>query len=95
MLAGDLGEADAKDLAPAFRDAAMGLSVGQVSEPIRSDQGLHLLAVCGKRSNRRRASTTTQIENRLIGEELQMITKRYMRDLRNSATIEVRTSEGS
>src|SRR6185312_2365582 len=51
VLAGDLGEADAKDLAPAFRDAAMALGVGQISEPIRSDQGLHILAVCNKRSH--------------------------------------------
>jgi peptidyl-prolyl cis-trans isomerase SurA len=95
VLAGDLGEADAKDLAPAFRDAAMGLSIGQVSDPIRSDQGLHLLAVCNKRSNSAQGLDHDAIENRLIGEELQMINKRYIRDLRNSASIEVRTSEGS
>jgi peptidyl-prolyl cis-trans isomerase SurA len=95
VLAGDLGEADAKDLAPAFRDAAMALSVGQISEPIRSDQGLHLLAVCSKRSNSAQGLDHDAIENRLIGEELQMINKRYIRDLRNSASIEVRASQGS
>jgi peptidyl-prolyl cis-trans isomerase SurA len=92
VLAGDLGEADAKDLAPAFRDAAVALAVGQVSDPIRSDQGLHLLAVCGKRSNTAQGLDHDAIENRLIGEELQMINKRYIRDLRNSASIEVRSA---
>jgi peptidyl-prolyl cis-trans isomerase SurA len=90
VLAGDLGEAEAKDLAPAFRDAALGLSVGDVSEPIRSDQGLHLLAVCSKRSNTAQGLDHDQIENRLIGEQLQMINKREIRDLRNSASIELR-----
>jgi peptidyl-prolyl cis-trans isomerase SurA len=92
VLAGDLGEADAKDLAPAFRDAAMTLNVGQISEPIRSDQGLHLIAVCGKRSNTAQGLDHDQIENRLIGERLEMINRRSIRDLRNSASIEVRQS---
>lgn len=93
VLAGDLGEADAKDLAPAFRDAAMALGVGQISDPIRSDQGLHILAVCSKRSNSAQGLDHDQIENRLVGQELDMIRKREIRDLRNSASIEVRTSQ--
>ena len=93
VLAGDLGEADAKDLAPAFRDAALALPAGQVSEPIRSDQGLHLLVVCNKRSSAAQGLNHDQIENQLIGEQLQMINKRYLRDLRNSASIEVRESQ--
>jgi len=93
VLAGDLGEADAKDLAPAFRDAASSLPVGQVSEPIRSDQGLHLLMVCGKRSNAAQGLNHDQIENQLMGEQLEMIRKRYLRDLRNSASIEVRETQ--
>jgi peptidyl-prolyl cis-trans isomerase SurA len=92
VLAGDLGEADLKDLAPAFRDAASDLSVGQVSEPVRSDQGLHLLAVCNKRTNAAQGMDHDQIANYLTGVQLQMINKRYLRDLRNSAAIEVRQS---
>jgi peptidyl-prolyl cis-trans isomerase SurA len=93
VLAGDLGEAEAKDLAPAFRDAALALPVGEISEPIRSDQGLHLLAVCNKRSNTAQGLDHDQIENRLMGEQLQMINKREIRDLRNSASIELRTAQ--
>jgi peptidyl-prolyl cis-trans isomerase SurA len=93
VLAGDLGEADAKDLAPAFRDAATNLPIGQISEPIRSDQGLHLLVVCGKRSNTAQGLTREQIESQLMGEQLQMIEKRQRRDLRSSASIEVRETQ--
>jgi len=93
VLAGDLGEAEAKDLAPAFRDAAVGLPVGAISEPIRSEQGLHILAVCGKRSNGAQGLTHDQIENRLMGEQLEMINRREIRDLRNSASIEVREAQ--
>ncbi len=90
VVAGDLGEAETKDLAPAFRDAADRLGVGQVSDPIRTDAGLHLVAVCSKRLGGAQTLTRDEIENRLYGQELAMIAKRQLRDLRNSATIETR-----
>jgi peptidyl-prolyl cis-trans isomerase SurA len=90
VVAGDLGEAEITDLAPAFQDAANSLKVGQVSDPIRTDAGLHLIAVCGKRQSGAQAPTHDQIENRLRGQQLALISKRYLRDLRNSATIETR-----
>ncbi|HUO12745.1 MAG TPA: peptidylprolyl isomerase [Caulobacteraceae bacterium] len=95
VLAGDLGEAEVKDLAPAFRDAATSLPVGQISEPIRSDQGLHLLAVCNKRRNSAQGLNHDQIENMLFGQALTMISKRQVRDLRNAASIEFHGSSGS
>jgi len=90
VVTGDLGETETKDLAPAFRDVADKLDVGQVSDPIRTDAGLHLVAVCSKRMGGAQSMTRDQIESRLYGEELAMIAKRQLRDLRNSATIEIR-----
>jgi peptidyl-prolyl cis-trans isomerase SurA len=90
VVAGDLGEAETKDLAPAFRDVAEKLDVGQISDPIRTDAGLHLVAVCAKHMGGGQQLTRDQIENRLFGQELAMVAKRQLRDLRNSATIEVR-----
>jgi peptidyl-prolyl cis-trans isomerase SurA len=90
VIAGDLGEAEVADLAPAFRDAAEKLKVGEVSEPIRTPVGLHLIAVCGRRAAGAGAVDKDQIERRLRGQQLSMIARRYMRDLRNSATIETK-----
>ncbi|CAN5421317.1 peptidylprolyl isomerase [soil metagenome] len=90
VVAGDLGEAEITDLAPAFQQAATTLKVGQLSDPIRTDAGLHLIAVCGKRQSGAQAPTRDQIENRLRGQQLALISKRYLRDLRNQATIETR-----
>ncbi|MDE2487553.1 MAG: peptidylprolyl isomerase [Alphaproteobacteria bacterium] len=90
VVAGDLGEADIKDLSPQFRDAAEHLKVGQVSDPIRTNVGLHLIAVCGKRLASGATPDHDQIENRLYGDQLSMISRRYMRDLRSAATIETR-----
>ncbi|MEH0195993.1 peptidylprolyl isomerase [Caulobacter sp. CCNWLY153] len=90
VVAGDLGEAEIGDLAPSFQAAANTLNVGQVSDPIRTDAGLHLIAVCGKRQSGGATPSHDQIENRLKGQQLALISKRYLRDLRNSATIETR-----
>jgi len=90
VVAGDLGEAEITDLAAEFRDAAQNLQTGQISAPIRTKVGLHLVAVCGKRASGDSELGHDEIENRLMGQQLAMIAKRYMRDLRNSATIETR-----
>jgi peptidyl-prolyl cis-trans isomerase SurA len=90
VVAGDLGEAEVGDLSPEFKDAAQTLNVGQVSSPIRTKVGLHVLAVCGKRASGAGQVDHDQIESRLTGQQLSMISRRYMRDLRNSATIETR-----
>ena len=59
-------------------------------DPIRTDAGMHLIAVCGKRQGGANAPSHDQIENRLRGQQLALISKRYLRDLRNQATIETR-----
>lgn len=90
VVAGDLGEAEVSDLAPQFQDAANKLKVGEVSDPIRTSAGLHLVAVCGRRAAGGEIADKEQIERRLRGQQLSMIARRYMRDLRNSATIETK-----
>lgn len=90
VVAGDLGEAQVADLAPQFKEVAETLAVGQVSDPVRTAAGLHLVAVCGKQVTGQEVADHDQVENRLYGQQLSMISRRYMRDLRNSATIETR-----
>jgi peptidyl-prolyl cis-trans isomerase SurA len=89
-VAGDLGEAELSDLAPQFREAAEKLKVNEVSDPIRTSAGLHLIAVCARRSAGAGQADKEQIERRLRSQQLSMIARRYMRDLRNSATIETK-----
>lgn len=90
VISGDLGEAEIGDLDAQFRDAAQRLAPNQVSEPIRTAVGLHLVAVCAKRTGGVAAPSADQVEDRLFQQQLAMASRRYMRDLRNSATIESR-----
>lgn len=90
VTAGDLGEAEITELDAPFREAAQRLNVNQVSDPIRTQAGLHLVAVCSKRAGGTEAPAPDQVEDRLYGQQLALASRRYMRDLRNSATIESR-----
>ena len=89
-VAGDLGEAAVADLAPAFREAAQTLPEGQLSAPIRTSIGVHLVAVCGKRAAGANAPSSADVENRLYAQQLAMLSRRFLRDLRSEATIESR-----
>jgi peptidyl-prolyl cis-trans isomerase SurA len=88
--AGDLGEAEVKDLSPAFRDVAEKLAINQVSDPIRTDVGLHLVAVCGRRDSAVQIPSREEVINELENQKLSMIAKREILNLRSSATIETR-----
>ncbi len=57
---------------------------------MRTSAGLHLVALCGKRNSGPTQLTRQEIEDRLTEQELEMIAKRELRNLRNSASIESR-----
>jgi peptidyl-prolyl cis-trans isomerase SurA len=90
VVAGDLGETEVNDLAPEFKQVVEGLKIGQVGGPVRTRAGLHLVALCGRRASGPHAPSRDEITDRLEGEQLSMIARRYLRDLHNSATIESR-----
>lgn len=89
VSAADLGEADVKELKPAFQQVAATLPVNQLSDPIRTDVGLHVIAVCSRRQAGVNMPTRDQIQEHLQEDDLSLIAKRYLRDLKNSATIEI------
>jgi peptidyl-prolyl cis-trans isomerase SurA len=85
--ADDLGESDTATLSPAFRDAVLNLKAGQVSNPVRSAQGLHLLAVCDTHASGATIPSKDEIQRRLEVEQITMLQRVQLRDLRNAATI--------
>ena len=90
VLGTDLGEADVADLAPQFQQVARSAEVGTVSTPIRTPLGLHLVAVCGRRVGGPDAPTQADVERRLRGQNLDVLERRYLRDLRQDALIEMK-----
>jgi peptidyl-prolyl cis-trans isomerase SurA len=90
VVAGDLGETDISELSPTFKGVVDTLKVGQIGGPVRTNAGLHLVALCGRRASGGRTPNKDELENRLYGEQLSSVARRFLRDLRNSATIESR-----
>lgn len=91
VVAGDMGEIEESGLVGGFAEAAANTPQGQLSAtPIRTDVGVHLVMVCGKRNGGANLPSPEQIERRLQSQALDLISKRVMRDLRMQATIENR-----
>ncbi|QTC92929.1 peptidylprolyl isomerase [Brevundimonas goettingensis] len=90
LLGSDLGESDIANLAPQFQQVARAAEVGTISSPVRTPLGVHLLAVCGRRVGGPDAPTFQQVEGRLQNQNLAMLARRYIRDLRADALIELK-----
>jgi peptidyl-prolyl cis-trans isomerase SurA len=90
LLGADLGESDVQNLAPQFQQVARSAEVGSISTPVRTPLGVHLLAVCGRRAGGVQAPDARQVENQLFSQNLATLARRYMRDLREDALIEMK-----
>lgn len=90
MLGADLGESDVANLLPQFQQVARSAEVGTVSSVVRTPLGVHILAVCGRRLGGPEAPSAQQVEARLQNQNFAMLGRRYLRDLRADALIEIK-----
>ncbi|WP_339913804.1 peptidylprolyl isomerase [uncultured Brevundimonas sp.] len=90
LLGSDLGESDVANLAPQFQQIARSGAIGSVSSPVRTPLGVHLVAVCGRRVGGAEAPSFRAVEARLHSQNLVMLGRRYLRDLRADALIEMK-----
>jgi peptidyl-prolyl cis-trans isomerase C len=85
-------DANTKELPPEIVKAAFQLAnIGDVSEPVRTAQGLHLLKLTGRRKALVRAldEVKPQIKNRLYRDKRQQGMEDYVKKLRDKAHVEV------
>jgi peptidyl-prolyl cis-trans isomerase SurA len=83
----DLGELEDKDLSEPFRTQALALARTQASPVFRSDTGVHVMVLCDKETTGDDVPTAAQLEDRLYDQELALIARRYLRDIRREAAI--------
>ncbi len=91
---GDLGWLSPGDTVPAFEQAMNKLTPGQVSEPVQSQFGWHLIQVIERRSqdislDRRRQSARQAIRTR----KSDVVVQEWLRQLRDQAYIELRLDD--
>lgn len=86
----DLGEVTDSDLTEPFKSRASALSSGQSTDVFRSDSGVHVLVLCRREVTGGDLPSRDQLEDRLYEQELSLIARRYLRDLRREAAIVTR-----
>ncbi|MDZ4381582.1 MAG: peptidylprolyl isomerase [Parvibaculum sp.] len=74
-------------LPPQTRQAISGVPVGKATVPIRSDQGVEMLVICGHKAAQGELPTREQIDNTLYEQQLSMMGRRHLRDLRRDAVV--------
>ena len=78
------------DLNPAIRPVVADLKVGAASAPIRNASGLVILMVCDRKEPKSNLPSREDISENLTRQRLDLMSRRYLRDLRRAAFIDVR-----
>lgn len=84
---GDLGEMKLGNLNASLRQVVATLPVGQPSQPVELPSGLSLLLVCSRQND---AIDREQIRESLTAQRLDLLVRRYLRDLRRAANVDIR-----
>ena len=78
------------ELQPALIDVVSGLPVNTPSPPMRSERGFHVVMVCERIESDGGLPSRREIYIQLEDEQLDLVSRGYLRDLRRSAFIDVR-----
>lgn len=86
----NLGDVGANALVPTIRDALSGLEPVSATPVLDTAAGAQVFVLCDKALTGPGVPSTDQIENQLINQQLSLLSRRWLRDLRRDATIEIR-----
>lgn len=85
----NIGTGPLKVLPPNIRQAVETLPIGEVSQPIRTENAVFLLMVCDRQGGAAGPSRE-QMRERLTQQKVELQARRLLRDLRRDAVIELR-----
>ena len=84
------GNLRTSQIAPAVRNIVEALDVGQASQPIVQKNGVGVIMVCEKAVPNTALPTREEIANQLARQRAENVARRYLRDLRRTAFVDVR-----
>jgi len=97
-----IGKMNVNEVAPQFRKILEQTPNGRSTPPLRGSAGVEMFVICsggmvpaqqaervGPTITAHKQVTKEEVENRLYQQELSMLARRYLRDLRRDATIEM------
>jgi peptidyl-prolyl cis-trans isomerase SurA len=81
----------AATMSPAVRRIALGLTVGEVSKPFPVQGGVGLVMLCSRKDAAApKPPTLDQVRESMLRERLDVLGRRYLRDLRRDAYVDIR-----
>lgn len=87
---GDLGRLKLTELPTDLRQLVAKLDVGTVSPPLVNDTSLRLLMVCDRRTPQVSLPSQEEVRRRLTLQRVEVRARRYLRDLRDAAFLDIR-----
>ncbi len=84
------GKLRASSISPEMRALVSRLSIGEASEPIVQKNGVGVIMVCGKSNSSGGGVTREDVTESLLRQRLDTVARRYLRDLRRNAYVDVR-----
>jgi peptidyl-prolyl cis-trans isomerase SurA len=87
--ASTLGNGAISTLPAEARQAVNGLNVNQPSAPLRTPEGVKILMIC-RRDGGGGMPSRDNITNQLLQQRMELLARRYIRELRQTATVDIR-----
>jgi peptidyl-prolyl cis-trans isomerase SurA len=88
--AANIGRVRLGDLAAPLQQPLSGLQANQMTQPLRGPNGVMLLMVCEREAQTTNLPSREQIKLQLFRQKLDLLARRYLRDLRRAAFLDIR-----
>lgn len=88
--ASNVGRIRVSALPEVLRAPILAMAVGEISQPVRSEAGIHLFMVCDRKDPESRLPTAETVRYELSNDKLALKARRYLRDLQSEAFVEIR-----
>lgn len=88
--ASDPGQITLENLAPAMRAVLEKQEPGHASQPLVAQDGIAVLMVCSKETRNAGLPSKQELQDRIIGERVELVSRQLQQDLRRRAIIEER-----
>ncbi|MGH6620128.1 MAG: peptidylprolyl isomerase, partial [Alphaproteobacteria bacterium] len=86
----DVKGARLKELPAALGEQLAKLDVGDTTEPLRTAEGVFIATLCARKGGSNALPSRDQIQNRLGNDRFNLLIQRYMRNLRQTAFVDIR-----
>jgi peptidyl-prolyl cis-trans isomerase SurA len=90
QTSGEMHDVKVGSLDPRFQELLNSLQIGQVSKPLNTGNGAAVIMLCERKEAKSEIPTREQLVDNLNRQRLDTLARRYLRDLRRTAYVDMR-----